>query len=147
MLNLPRMQLTKFTDYGLRVMIHLATVAPAKRSASAISAVFGISENHLAKVCTALARANLIVSERGRSGGLSLARPAAEISLGDVVRALSADLALVECFSGKSDCILLSVCGMCGPLSDAREAFYASLDKISFEAVTENRQVLQTVLI
>lgn len=63
------MQLGKFTDFGLRVMLHLAVVYPQKLSVQKIAKTFDLSDHHLAKVCSTLVKAGLIRSERGRNGG------------------------------------------------------------------------------
>ncbi len=70
------MQLDKFTDYALRVLMMLAVRSPERVPTSQIAATYGLSENHLSKVATQLAREGFVISERGRGGGLILARPA-----------------------------------------------------------------------
>lgn len=62
------MQLDKFTDYGLRVLMTLAVRAPDRVPTSEIAAMFALSENHLSKVATQLAHEGFVVSERGRKG-------------------------------------------------------------------------------
>jgi len=93
------MQLDKFTDYALRVLMTLAVRAPDRVPTSAIAAGYGLSEHHLSKVATELVRCGFVVSERGRGGGLTLARPAEEITIGAVVRALRGDTPVAECLS------------------------------------------------
>lgn len=133
------MQLGKFTDFGLRVLMHLAAVAPERRSVAAIADAFGLSEHHLAKVCSRLVKGGFLHSERGRGGGLTLACDASDIRLGKAVRCLSEDSALVECFGpGPSSCAILPICGVKMPLADAQNAFYASLDRYSLADVTRN---------
>jgi Rrf2 family nitric oxide-sensitive transcriptional repressor len=146
MQNMP-MQLGKFTDYGLRVLIHLSAAAPERVPVARIAETFDLSEHHLAKVCSRLVRGGFLVSERGRNGGLRLARAASEIRLGEAVRCLSEDSALVECFgAGPSSCRLLPLCGVKHPLAQAMAAFYATLDGYTLADVSRNRQGLQTLL-
>ncbi|EKE43662.1 HTH-type transcriptional repressor NsrR [Oceaniovalibus guishaninsula JLT2003] len=140
------MQLDKFTDYALRVLMTLAVGAPARIPASDIAARFGISENHLAKVATELVRQGFVTSERGRGGGLTLARPAADIRIGQVVRALRRDDPVVECFGSDRSCRILPACGLRGPLADAREAFFATLDAYTLADVTRPRRALAALL-
>ncbi len=85
------MQLDKFTDFGLRILMTLAAHAPVRMPTSAIAQIFDLSEHHLAKVASELARGGFVVSERGRNGGLVLARPAPDINVGSVVRYLQKD--------------------------------------------------------
>ncbi len=141
------MQLDKFTDYGLRLLIHLATFAPDRVSSRAVAERFALSEHHLAKVATVLVREGFVVSERGRGGGLQLARPADQISIGAVVRALTRDTAVAECFgAGDCDCAILPLCGLRGPLQAAQEAFYRALDPHTLAAVAQNRAGLKALL-
>ncbi|MEX0286850.1 MAG: Rrf2 family transcriptional regulator [Paracoccaceae bacterium] len=130
------MQLGKFTDFGLRVLVHLAATAPDRQSARQIAQVFNVSEHHLAKVCSRLVQAGFLISERGRAGGLWLARPVDQITLGAVARALTKGHPLVECFGdGPCDCLILPVCGLKSPLAEAREAFFAALDQHTLQDV------------
>ncbi|KMW59510.1 Nitrite-sensitive transcriptional repressor NsrR [Candidatus Rhodobacter oscarellae] len=111
------------------MLVHLATIAPERTTASAVARLFGLSEHHVAKICSRLVQGGLLVSARGRNGGLALARPAEEITLGDAARCLAEQTALVECFGGgPCDCLILPACGLRAPLAKAQEAFYAALD-------------------
>ena len=142
------MQLGKFSDYGLRVLIYLATAHPNRASVAEMARRFELSEHHLAKVCSRLVNGGFLHSERGRSGGLSLARPADQIRLGAALRCLSDQSALVECFgSGPCSCRILPLCGVRAPLADAIEAFYTSLDTHSLADVTTDRAGLRTLLL
>ncbi len=140
------MQLDKFTDYALRVLMTLAVRAPARVPTSEIASLFGLSENHLSKVATRLARDGFVASERGRHGGLTLARPAEQISIGAVVRAMKRGDPVVECFGANRSCLILPVCGLRSPLAEAQEAFFATLDGYTLADVTHPRKPLASVL-
>ncbi|WP_341863047.1 Rrf2 family transcriptional regulator [Gymnodinialimonas sp. 57CJ19] len=141
------MQLGKFTDYGLRVLVHLSAAAPERVSVAKVAATFELSEHHLAKVCSRLVRGGFLVSERGRNGGLTLARDPSEIRLGAAVRCLSQDTALVECFgSGPCSCRLLPMCGVKQPLAEAMTAFFATLDRYTLADISRNRAALRDLL-
>lgn len=140
------MQLDKFTDYALRVLMMLAVRAPARVPTSEIAATYGVSENHLSKVATQLARADFVASERGRSGGLTLARPADQIVVGDVVRAMKRNDPVVECFGTNKSCLILPACGMRAPLAEAQEAFFATLDRYTLADVTRSGRALAALL-
>lgn len=139
------MQLDKFTDYALRVLMTLAVRAPDRVPTSAIASGYGLSEHHLAKVATELVRCGFVVSERGRGGGLTLARPAKEINIGAVVRALRGDTPVAECFGGGS-CLILPACGLRGPLAEAQEAFFAALDGYQLADVVKSKSALAELL-
>ena len=140
------MQLDKFTDYALRVLVALAVRAPERWSASAIAHTYGLSEHHLAKVASKLAREGFVISERGRGGGLTLARQAAAINIGAVVRALKTDSPVVECLGVNQTCRIVSACGLRAPLQEAQEAFFATLDKYSLADVTRSQRALAELL-
>jgi Rrf2 family transcriptional regulator, nitric oxide-sensitive transcriptional repressor len=122
------MHLTRFTDYGLRTLIYLALRPGDLASTAEISAAYGISENHMTKVVHTLGQAQLIETLRGRNGGLRLARPAARIGIGHVVRMMEPDLALVECQSG-TNCAIGGCCRLDGIMREAMAALLAVLDR------------------
>jgi len=140
------MQLDKFTDYGLRVLMMLAVRAPDRVATSEIASIYGLSEHHLSKVATRLVAEGFAASERGRYGGLTLARSATHISIGDVARAMKRDAPVVECFGPDTSCLILPVCGLRAPLAQAQEAFFATLDAYSLADVTRARGALAELL-
>lgn len=92
------MKLSTKGRYGLRALIDLAV--HCEREAVPISSVAarqGISESYLEQLFGKMRKAGLIVSERGAQGGYRLAKPAEEISVGDILRALEGNLDAVEC--------------------------------------------------
>ena len=139
------MQLDKFTDYALRILMTLAARPEERLATSKIAATFKLSENHLSKVATTLVHHGFITSERGRGGGLSLAKPAADINIGAVVRALKADEPVVECFGQNQSCLILPACGLRTPLAEAKEAFFRALDYYSLAEITSKRASLATL--
>ncbi len=140
------MQLDKFTDYALRVLMTLAVRAPERVPTSEIAALFGLSDHHLSKVATQLARDGFVASERGRNGGLILARPADQISVGAVIRAMKRDDPVVECFGANRSCLILPACGLRDPLAEAQEAFFATLDRYTLADVIRSRSALASLL-
>jgi Rrf2 family transcriptional regulator, nitric oxide-sensitive transcriptional repressor len=123
------MRLTAFTDFALRTLMRLAGEPTRSFATNEIAAEFGISRNHLAKVVRDLADSGFISTQRGAGGGFILARPPQSITLGQVVRALEARQALVECFRGDGgSCVLTPRCRLKARLAVAREAFMRELD-------------------
>jgi Rrf2 family nitric oxide-sensitive transcriptional repressor len=140
------MQLDKFTDFGLRILMTLAAHAPARLSTSAIAQMFDLSEHHLAKVASELARGGFVISERGRNGGLVLAHPASDINVGSVVRYLQKDKPVVSCFGTDTSCLILPACGLRTPLAAARDAFLATLDLYTLADVTGPKAQLTALI-
>jgi Rrf2 family transcriptional regulator, nitric oxide-sensitive transcriptional repressor len=123
------MRLTTFTDFALRALMRLAGEPTRSFATSEIATEFGISRNHLAKVVRDLADGGFITTQRGVGGGFSLARSPQAITLGEVVRALEARHALVECFRDDGGhCVLMPRCRLKTRLAAAREAFMRELD-------------------
>ena len=123
------MRLTSFTDYGLRALMRMAGAPGRAFSTAELAAEFGVSRNHLAKVISALSAAGIVETRRGGGGGAMLARPAAEIGIGEVVRLLEAEQALVECFAAGNSCVLTPRCRLKSRLAAAEAAFLAELDR------------------
>lgn len=123
------MQLTRYTDYSLRVLIYLAVHQEELATIEEISDAYGISKAHLMKVVHQLGRAGYLETVRGRGGGIRLARPPENIRVGEVVRHTEESMALVECFDPQtSRCRIEPACELRAALKKAIEAFLGTLD-------------------
>lgn len=126
------MRLTLHADYGLRALVYLATHPDRVVPTTEIGRAYGISKNHLVRVAQSLRDGGFIELSAGRTGGLSLARPASTIKVGDVVRTLEPDLRIVECFDAATNaCPIAPVCGLARAIDAALEAFLSALDKVT----------------
>ena len=125
------MQLTQHTDFGLRLLIVLARKGLAV-SLPAFSAEQGLSYHHVAKVAQGLVQAGLAKSQRGRSGGIILARPAEDITVGEAVRKLEKGMRLADC----ATCALRSNCALSSVLAEALQAFLAVVDRYTLADVS-----------
>ena len=124
------MQLTRFTDYSLRVLIYLGLHQAQLSTIGEIAKNYGVSENHLMKVVHTLAGHGYIETVRGKGGGMRLSRDPAMINIGDVVRDTEENLDIVECFNPANQaCPLLPACALKSVLSEARKSFLATLDR------------------
>ncbi len=122
------MQLTRYTDYSLRVLIYLAVHQEELATIEGIAKAYGISKAHLMKIVHQLGLAGYLETVRGRGGGLRLAQPPEKIRVGEVVRHTET-MPLVECFDPKtSHCRIETVCHLRAALTDALEAFLRTLD-------------------
>lgn len=126
------MRLTKFTDIALRVLMVSAHDISRTYTSDEIARELKVSHNHLAKVIRDLAKTGIVSTQRGSGGGFRLARPPHLITLGEVVRGLEGDSAIVECFRPDGgNCSLTPHCKLKGRLASAREAFLRDLDRTS----------------
>lgn len=124
------MRLTSFTDFGLRMLMRMAGEPARGFSTSELADDLGLSRNHLAKIMQHLSRAGFIDTRRGGGGGAVLARPAAEIRLGGIVRRLEEGQPLVECLgTGAGTCSIDGRCRLKARLRSAEAAFLADLDR------------------
>ncbi|MGO8793268.1 MAG: RrF2 family transcriptional regulator [Candidatus Sulfotelmatobacter sp.] len=99
------MQITRASDYAVRVMIHLAGLPPDSTvRQSELSQATEVSGHFLSKVLQQLVRSRLIRSQRGSGGGFALAVPATRISLLDVVEAIEGPLRLNQCLTENPSC-------------------------------------------
>ncbi|WP_136658938.1 Rrf2 family transcriptional regulator [Nitratireductor sp. XY-223] len=123
------MRLTRFTDFGLRALMRMASEPERAYSTAEIAGEFGISRNHLTKTIAALAAAGIVETRRGTGGGAVLARPPAKLRLGDIVGVLEQKSAMVECFSTDGGaCVITPTCRLKGILSGARSRFLNDLN-------------------
>jgi Rrf2 family nitric oxide-sensitive transcriptional repressor len=123
------MRLAAFTDYGLRVLMRLADKPETLLTTGEIAKEFQISYHHLTKVVQDLVRGGYLQTKHGAGGGISLAKPAHLITLGEVVRYLEQRHALVECFRRDGgSCRLTPNCKLKARLYEAQEAFFETLD-------------------
>lgn len=126
------MRLSTFSDYSLRVLVYLATYPDTRATVDQVALAYGISRNHLTKVVQTLSHAGLVTTLRGRGGGLVLARPAADIHLGDVLRQTEKDCAVVECLGpGPSSCPLCGICNLTPMFEEARDAFFDTMNRFT----------------
>ena len=124
------MRLTSFTDFGLRMLMRMAGDPARAFSTSELAEDLGLSRNHLAKIMQHLSRAGFIDTRRGGGGGAVLARPAAEIRLGDIVRQLEEGQPLVECFGADAGvCSIDGRCRLKARLMSAETAFLDDLNR------------------
>lgn len=104
------MRLTSFIDYGLRALMRIASDPAPEVVSAELADEFDISRHHLTKIIQRLSQAGVVTTRRGGGGGATLAKPANKIRLGDVVRWLEEDQALVDCFMPGGGICTIRVC-------------------------------------
>lgn len=130
------MRLTLHTDYSLRVLLYLAANGSDMATITELSDFYQISRNHLVKVVHKLSLKGYIHTMRGKHGGICLARPPEQISIGEVVKSTEPDLNLLECFDKKTDhCVITSQCRLKGVLFRARDQFVSELERYTLADV------------
>ena len=105
------MKITTRGRYGLRALIDIAAHGGECVTLKSIARRQGISEHYLEQLAVPLRKAGFVQSVRGAQGGYALRGDPADISIGDVLRALEGPLQLVDCLAvegegscGSADC-------------------------------------------
>lgn len=125
------MNLSKFTDYSLRVCLYLAAHHERVVPISELARSHRIPQSSVMKVVNRLVDGGFLSSTRGRAGGVRLSQPATATSVGAIVRHMQGHDQLVDC----STCILKGSCGLVGALRHAKETFYQMLDQTTLTDV------------
>lgn len=144
------MRLTVRTDYALRVLIYLSL----DRGGGGIGTIdeiadaYRISRSHLKKVVNELAQHGVLETARGRAGGVRLALDPSRISIGEIVRLVEKDFAVVECHDAgvETDCAIAQVCNLRRVLRRAVDAFMYELDKATLADAAAAPSVVASIL-
>ncbi len=139
------MQLTRYTDYSLRVLIYLAVSKEPRVTISDIAQRYNISRNHLVKVVHYLSTQGYLRTTRGRNGGMYLGKTPEEINLGQVVRHTEGTLEIIDCFT-PNHCTILSSCMLRNVLVEAQNSFMAVLDGYTLADLASNTEQLRSLL-
>lgn len=134
------MQLTRGTDYGLRGLLYLAK-QPADKlvMASEIASIENMPEYFFSKIFQNLAKAGLVNSYRGSSGGFTLAKSPAEISVREVIEAIEGPIAVCKCVIAPDACEKSATCPFHVYWKEAQRSLLSVLDKYTIaDAVMYN---------
>lgn len=137
------MQLTIFTDYGLRSLMYLASRPDKQCSVREIAEYYGISRNHLVKVVHRLGQLGYILSSKGKGGGIRLAINPNELKLGDLIQKLEPNMHIVECFSKElNKCKITNSCKLKHYLYEANMAFIKTLNNYSLNDTVKDSKII-----
>ena len=141
------MRITKRTNIAVRLLMYCAAHQDRLVTKAEIAECCNISENHLAQVINQLGQLNYLSTQRGRNGGMTLARDAQQISVGEVFRHIEGNLPLADCSADADNtCPLTKACRLKVALSKAAQAFYASLDEITLDSLICDNLDLMKIL-
>jgi Rrf2 family nitric oxide-sensitive transcriptional repressor len=132
------MQLSRFTDYSVRVLIYAALFPERLVTLREMADFYDISLAHLRKVVHRLGQLGYLHTVRGKNGGLGLGMPPTAINIGKMVAAMEGAEPLLDCAG--LDCAVLPACGVPGMLKRAQRAFYSELEHYTLaDAVIRSR--------
>ena len=139
------MRISQFTDYAFRLLIAVASRHPELTTITQVANAYAISHHHLSKIARKLGRAGYLETIRGRHGGMRLARPAEEMSIGAIARLGEGGSPLVECFNARTNrCVITPACHLKFMLADAESAFFEALDGHKLAEIVADRSRLRT---
>lgn len=129
------MKLNDKTDYSLRMIIYLLN-HQERATVRDISEFYHISYNHLRVIAHELVKLGVVVSTKGGSGGLELAKSAKTMSVSRIVQHFEGTT-LVECFNSKSNqCVITADCRLKSVLMRSQKAFFKELDSVTLADLT-----------
>jgi len=127
------MQITRYTDYSLRVLIYLAVNQDKLVTINDIATSYQISKNHLMKIVQQLNQQGYLLATRGKNGGIKLNKPTTEINIGSLVRKIEDKSKLLECFGSDNHCVITPGCQLKGLFAQAQENFFKTLDSVTLQ--------------
>lgn len=127
------MQLNKFTDYALRILLYIAQPRDELYVITEIAENLHVSHNHLVKIVHFMAKQQWIITTRGKNGGIRLHPDVLHIPLGEIVRILQDDPQIVNCT--EPPCVLRPNCGLKGILDNALAQFYQHLNQYTLASI------------
>lgn len=131
-------RLSKVADYGIVLMTHLARQPGRQQAAPEIAAATAVPQPMASKILKALARAELLASQRGAHGGYGLARDAGDITVAEIIEALDGPIALTECVeAASSTCDLERLCPARGNWQRISGAIREALDGITLAEMAQ----------
>jgi Rrf2 family protein len=141
------MKLTRGGEYGIRGVLYLAQQEEGKVSMlSAIAKAQDVPPRFLAKIFQALAKGGVVKSHRGAKGGFSLAKPASEITIKDVIEAVEGPTYLNVCLAAPGECNRQALCPIHSVWEDAQEKMMGVLSQKNFaELAREETQLLLSI--
>jgi len=141
------MRLTTKTNLAARVLMACAVNEGMTLRTAEIALACNASLNHLLQVVNELQTHGFVETLRGRHGGLRLARPPAQISMGVVFRVFESGAPFAECFAPDTNtCPLSATCRLRGYVARALEAFYHELDMVTLADLTKGNCGLAALL-
>lgn len=129
--------ITRAAEYSLRATAALVQFRESDKTATVaeIAVSEAIPESFLRKLLKPLIRADIVRSERGYSGGITLAKHPAEISVLDVIEAVDGKLSLNECVLNPTECGLIARCAIHGLWVETTELLTDHLRNYSLEDI------------
>ncbi|MCH9808155.1 MAG: Rrf2 family transcriptional regulator [Alphaproteobacteria bacterium] len=134
------MRLNRASDFALRILILLAK-SDEEISIDVISERLSLPKSHVMKIVAQLSGLGFVATQRGRGGGVKLDTPADQINVGQVVRQLERDFAVVDCLAESGPaCVFEPRCALKPAMLEATEAFLGVLENYTLGEIVKGTQ-------
>ncbi len=133
--------ISRETDYASRIILHLALLPPGSRTtADEIARRRLVPHSLIRRLVARLRQGGLLLTTRGRGGGITLAKPPAEISLLDVIQIIEGPLALNICTNDPSACPLTAACPVHDTWVETQQLLAEQLRKATFAKLSQRER-------
>ncbi len=142
------MRLSSLADYAIRLMAEAACACGGVHlNATRLAERTGVPLPTTQKLVRMLVHADLLRSERGAAGGIKLARPAAAITMVDIIEAIEGPIALTACVGAEPNCIIEERCNMGGHMARVNNAVRGALADVSLASLSATQRVSQPLVV
>jgi Rrf2 family nitric oxide-sensitive transcriptional repressor len=138
------MQLSRFTDFSLRVLLYLVINNKKRAHLQEIADFYPIPLEHLRKVVHALSKSGYVLTFRGKNGGIELARKPEEVQIGEVIQQFENQQAFIDC-EGLS-CRLAAVCALKKALQHGQDALFDTLNTYTLADLMDTKPEMVKLL-
>ena len=141
------LRVSKLTDYGSVILAYMASHPEETMSAASLAKGVLLPPATVRKLLKVLVKSGLLSSSLGKQGGYRLARPAAEISLAEIVSALEGSIALTECSMEKGLCCIEDGCDIRQNWRGVNQIIYQSLTQVSLQEMLPLKKQAQPIIL
>ena len=129
-------RLSRLADYAVALMTHIADQPDRLRTGPELATAMHLPPPTVSKVLNKLSRSGLLISHRGVVGGYNLARPAADITMTDIISAVDGPIAMTDCIEDSPGvCTLESICPARSSWQKINNAIRTALDGVTLSDV------------
>jgi Rrf2 family protein len=140
------MLITRWIDYGSRIMILLGLNPEEWTSARELSSACEITRPAALRLIRQLAQAGLISTRRGPGGGVKLAKPASEVSFSDIMLATDKRRGVNPCLTGDFNCSRQNICAARQRLHPLQVTIDSFFEKLTLENLVEDQHIINNKL-
>jgi len=136
------MYVTRWIDYGIRIVVELALAKGETMTGARLAGVSNVSRDTALRLVRSLVQAGLVETQRGRNGGIRLAREPVDITLLDIARACDRPRGINLCLMNPKCCERQPTCAVHRLLQPIQEQLEHSFSSISIsDVVLEHRKI------